>query len=372
MTVAAVAVLAIALVWVGYPLLIHAIALTRAPLTPAAGPPTSVTVVIATRDDPAIVQRRVDDVLRADYPAALLTVVVGIDARGGRTTVADVDPRGGRVTAVLGDPPGGKAATLNAAVRAATGDVLVFTDAGQTFDPPCIRRLAAAVSVPAIGAASGRLEIPAGADGPSLAERYWRYERWLRRSEARVHSTVGVTGAVYAMRRRLWAPLPPGLILDDLFVPMRLVLGGHRIAFVDDALASDTRRFDASQEFRRKARTLTGVMQLCAWLPAVLVPWRDPIWAQFVMHKLMRLLTPYLLLVAVGGALGALLVAVRGEPRLAAVTLAVGAAAAGAVALHPRLRRRTRAAVEQAVAMQLAVVVATLNGARGRWDVWGR
>jgi cellulose synthase/poly-beta-1,6-N-acetylglucosamine synthase-like glycosyltransferase len=139
------------------------------------------------------------------------------------------------VAAVVGDEPGGKAATLNAAVRAATGDVLVFTDAGQSFDPQAIRRLVGALATPGVGAASGRLEIPAGVDGPSLSERYWRFERWIRRAEARLHSTVGVTGAIYAMPRALWSPLPPGLILDDLFVPMRLVLAGQRIAFQDDA-----------------------------------------------------------------------------------------------------------------------------------------
>ena len=85
---------------------------------------------------------------------------------------------------------------------------------------------------PGVGAASGRLELAAGANAPSLPLRlYWSLERWLRRREADVHSAVGVTGAIYAMRRELWTPLPAGLILDDLYVPMRLVLRrpAHRV-----------------------------------------------------------------------------------------------------------------------------------------------
>jgi cellulose synthase/poly-beta-1,6-N-acetylglucosamine synthase-like glycosyltransferase len=370
MTLAVYSAAAIWLIWFGYPLVIAGLAALRRPRLPVPLALPTVTVVIATRDDPSVVRRRVADALAANYPAEKLSVVVGLDAGGSRTAPADLASFGERVVAVPGDPPGGKAATLNAAVRAARGDVLVFTDAGQTFDPMVIRRLSDALATPGIGAASGRLEIPAGKDGPSLSERYWRYERWIRRSEARVHSTVGVTGAIYAMPRALWGPLPAGLILDDLYVPMRLVLAGRRIAFVDDARATDTRRFDAQQEFRRKARTLTGVIQLCVWLPGVLVPFRNPVWLQFVFHKLLRLLTPYLLVLgAVGAVWGAVTMlpgAVVGGAALAAAVVV------GALLATPRLGRRLRAAAVQGAALQGAVVVAAFNGLRGRWDVWQR
>jgi cellulose synthase/poly-beta-1,6-N-acetylglucosamine synthase-like glycosyltransferase len=271
---------------------------------------------------------------------------------------------------VAGDAPGGKAATLNAAVREAAGEVLVFTDTGQTFDRMAIRRLVDALAAPGLGAASGRLEIASGADGPSLSERYWRYERWIRRSESQVHSTVGVTGAIYAMPRALWAALPSGLILDDLFVPMRLVLAGYRIGFVDDARATDSRRFDTQQEFRRKTRTLTGVIQLCAWLPGVLVPVRNPVWLQFVFHKLLRLLTPYLLVLALAGTLWGLVTRVP-MARLAPAA-ALAAIAAVVLLFAPRVGPRLRAAAVQGAALQGAVIVAAYNGLRGRWDVWRR
>ena len=145
------------------------------------------------------------------------------------------------------------------------------------------------------------LELPGAHGALNLAERYWRLERWLRKWEARLHSSVGVTGAIYAMRRELWKPLPANLILDDVYLPMRLVLDGWRVGFTDQARARDVRRFEAGQEYRRKVRTLTGVIQVCAWLPGVLNPVRNPIWLQFVFHKLLRLLTPYLVVIALVG-----------------------------------------------------------------------
>jgi hypothetical protein len=210
---------------------------------------------------------------------------------------------------------------------------------------------------PAAAGATGRSSV-------TLADHYWSYEKWLRSSEARLHSTVGVTGSVYAMRRELWGPLPAGGILDDVYTPMRLVLAGYRVGFADEARAYDTRRFGSGQEYRRKVRTLTGVIQLCVWLPAVLVPFRDPIWLQFLFHKLFRLLTPYVAIVA---GLAALALAWR---ELGPAPL-LGLAAVGATAsVLPRIGPRVRALVVWGVALQAAIVVATINGIRGRWNVW--
>lgn len=385
LTLAAVSAAAIAAIWLGYPLVVAVVGTLRPPLARGevgADAPT-VTAVVASRDDAAAIRARVADLLASDYDPRRLDVVVALDAAGAAASPAELvwpaAEQGGRVTVVTGDAPGGKAAALNAAVRAARGTLLVFTDTGQRFHRDAVARLVAALADRRFGAMSGALDIGHEVTGeggpPTLAERYWRYERRLRRGEARLHSAVGVTGAVYAMRRALWSPLPAGLILDDLYVPMRLVLDGHRVGFADDARAVDTRRFAAAQEYRRKVRTLTGVIQLCAWLPAVLVPVRNPIWAQFLFHKLLRLATPYLALAAAVGVAGTLGAALADRARGTGVGTPVAllaAALAAAVLLVPPVRRRVAHQLEWGVSLQAAVVVATINGLRGRWNVWQR
>src|SRR5690606_26882581 len=222
---------------------------------------------------------------------------------------------------------GGKAAALNAAMRVATGAVVVFADTHQRFDRQTIPRLVAAFADPRVGAVSGSLRLPP--DARSLAARYWAFERWLRRIESRLHSSVGATGAVYAIRRALWRPLPANLILDDVYTPMQIVLGGSRVAFDEDAIAVETRKPSPAQEYGRKVRTLTGVVQLCAWLPAVLVPWRNPIWVQFVSHTLLRRLTRYLLMV-IGVSMAVRLAAIVGAaPVSAQAAILVAAAGLG-------------------------------------------
>ncbi len=374
-TLFTVAILAIASVaslvaiWLAYPVLMAVLAsiVRRRPPVAATERPT-VSVVIATKDSPELIRERVDDILRTQYPADRLEVVVGFDAADGAIAPA-IEFADLRVRVVGGDAPGGKAATLNAAVAATTASVLVFADAAQRFATDTIPLLVDAVLQPKMGAVSGALHIGTDGQARTLAERYWMFERWLREKEAEVHSVPGVTGAVYAMRRECWEVLPAGLILDDVYGPMRLVLGGWRVGFCAEARAFDVRRFTSSREFQRKARTLTGVLQLCAWLPGVLLPWRNPIWFQFVFHKLLRLASPYLLALALVGTVGALLphLAAMGTAWLVAAGV-VAVALCGLVVLIPRLRE----SAGMAFAMQAAVVRAAANGLRGRWDVWSR
>ncbi|HEU4762461.1 MAG TPA: glycosyltransferase [Gemmatimonadales bacterium] len=354
------------LTWGVYPLVVHALASfrpARSPVLP--DPPATVTVVIATREDGDLVCARVRDALAADYPAALLNVVVAID-HAAAADLKDIDCREPRATIVRGDAPGGKAAALNAGVRAANGEILVFSDTHQRFEQDAIGALVRALGDPSFGAVSGQLELPETGHR-SLVEQYWRFERRLRRDEARLRSAIGVSGSIYAMRRQLWAPLPAGLILDDLYIPMRLILGGHRVGFDASARAHDSRRTAAEQEFQRKVRTLTGNFQLCAWLPAVLLPWRNPVWLSFLLHKLLRLLTPWLGLALLVGVAG---LAISAWGWWALATAAAVALFGVLLAELLGLRERLMTYLRWLWTMQAAVAVATINGLTGRWNVW--
>ena len=367
--VALSALLALATIWLGYPLAVRVLGGLRPKRAPVASGPKAISVILASCNDAESIRARVDNLLDTDHPAQLLEVIVALDAANAETTPAELEGLDERVRVVTGDAPGGKSAALNAGVRAARHPVLVFADTQQRFDRDSIPALVAGLTDPRVGAISGMLELPGAHGTLNLAERYWRLERWLRKWEARLHSSVGVTGAIYAMRHELWKPMPANLILDDVYLPMRLVLEGWRVGFTPDAKARDVRRFEAGQEYRRKVRTLTGVIQVCAWLPGVLNPLRNPLWLQFVFHKLLRLLTPYLAAVAFLGMAWAVVSTLLSTAL--GTKLLLGAAVAGvALCLVPRVRRALGHQIAWGVAMQGSIVVATVNGVRGRWDVW--
>ena len=270
----------LAYTWLGYPALVRLFAWMRKPTVRSDGGSATVTVVIASRDDDYTLIERLRNVAESDYPRECLEAVVALDAaRTSSNLAASLPDLGFPVTVVQGDLPGGKAGALNAGVHAAHGDTLVFTDSAQRFTATTIGRLASALAGDVrLGAVSGALHLEGARGGRvSVAEWYWRYERWLRYWEARLHSAVGVTGAVYAMRRSLWTPLPAGLILDDLYTPMQLILGGHRVGFVRDATG------DAPAV---PVRPVRGQLLHLAWRAAPLahvlwgarcymVPWQD-------------------------------------------------------------------------------------------------
>jgi cellulose synthase/poly-beta-1,6-N-acetylglucosamine synthase-like glycosyltransferase len=120
---------------------------------------------------------------------------------------------------------------------------------------------------------------------------YWQYEELIRRSEARFGSVIGATGAIYAIRKNLWQPLPAETILDDVYTPMRIALQGYRVVFEEKALAHDVAAKTAAQEFSRKVRTLMGNYQLCQLMPRLLLP-TNGLLLQFFSHKLLRLVAP--------------------------------------------------------------------------------
>jgi len=369
--VTALSITALALVliaWIGYPIAATVLAwLLRSRSRRVAHPTArSVSVVLATRHPPGVVAARVRDLLATGYSRDLLEIIVAVDATATDELAeyAALLPAGVRV--VAGDPPGGKAVTLNAAVRAATSDLVVFADSAQRFDAATIPAFVQFLEHEEFGAVSGAYRIGPETTGAVLRA-FWGLETVIRRAEARLHSLVAVTGAIYAIRRRLWRPLPAGLICDDLYVPLQVAATGLRVGFCEAALASDDRTFDHRQEFARKVRTLTGLLQVCRWFPWVLAPWRNPVWLQFVCHKLLRLATPYLLVIAL----------VAAAPVWAGWAAALWPAAAVLLALvamvavaRPAQTQRILAKATWAIWLQAAAIVATLNGLRGRWDVW--
>jgi biofilm PGA synthesis N-glycosyltransferase PgaC len=193
----------------------------------------------------------------------------------------------------------GKAAALTAARPHVRGEIVVFTDVRQRFAPATLRRLVAPFADPGVGAVSGELVITSRLDDEPVAARvglYWRYEKAIREAEARLGLAHAATGAVYAVRREHFHALPTGTILDDMFTPLNAVFAGQRIWVERRAIAWDVPTARVRHEFKRKLRTLAGNWQLLGLRPALLVPWRNPVFGAWASHKLLRLFVPWALL----------------------------------------------------------------------------
>jgi cellulose synthase/poly-beta-1,6-N-acetylglucosamine synthase-like glycosyltransferase len=347
----------------GYPALL-ALGVFRAAPPPAARPATpSVSLILPVRNGERWIRAKLESIFALDYPPERLQVIVVSD---GSTDATEQIVRSFPRAQLLVRPARGKASAINAGLEAATGELLFFTDVRQELEPQALRVLAAHFSDPSVGAASGELVLrPAARAGEEPVGRYWSYEKFIRKRQSRIHSVIGATGAIYAMRRELARPLPPDCLLDDVALPLQAFFRGYRVIFVEEARAYD-QPAPLEREFRRKVRTLAGNYQLLLRFPALLTP-RNRMWFHFLSHKFGRLLLPFALL--------ALLAASGFLPRpwslllLAAQGAGYAAALADPVLPESFPGKRLTAAARTFVALMLATLAAAsyLLAPRRRW-----
>ncbi len=284
--------------YAGYPLCLAIWARWR-PAPVRRGPFSGrVSVILAARNEEATIGRRVAELSRhlrdSGIPGELIVVSDG--STDGTIEILRQRERAGKIRVLESGETLGKAAALTRAARIATGDVLVFADARQTWADDALSRLLENFADPAVGAVSGDLVLEATPGVLAGVGLYWRFEKWLRRTESMVGSQVGVTGAICAVRRVLFRPIPAGTLLDDVYWPMCVALEGWRVVHDERARAYDRLPAASRDEYLRKIRTLAGNYQLAARLPATLLPGRNPIWWLWISHKLLRLVVPWALL----------------------------------------------------------------------------
>ncbi len=284
-----------------YPLLIGLIG--KFIRKPASGQPTlndegrTVSVIFTAFNEERTIERRLVELCNLltafPFPSEIILVSDGSTDKTGEIARRFADER---VSIIELPENQGKSAALNAGCDAAKHAIFVFADSRQTWDANALAYLTEPFSDPSIGAVSGDLELKDSSGAMVGVGLYWRLEKWLRRQESLVHSTVGVSGSISAVRRNLFRCIPVGTILDDVYWPMRVVMQGFRVFHEKRAIAFDRLPESPRDEFRRKVRTLSGNFQLVALLPSLLSPIRNPIWFQFVSHKLCRLIVPWAML----------------------------------------------------------------------------
>jgi poly-beta-1,6-N-acetyl-D-glucosamine synthase len=305
----------LAYTYVGYPILIEA--LSRFAAAPVRRDPAyqpTVSVLIPVFNAKPYVPAKLESLVEQDYPADKVQILLYSDASddGSDEAVLELAEAAraksyrGRIELLRGDVRKGKPTALNVMRQRATGEVFVLTDIRQPLSKNTFRSLVACLADPTVGAVSGNL-ILAGAAGAGF---YWRYENRMRRAEGRFRSMIGVTGPLYAMRGADFGEVPTDIILDDMWIPLRLRLGadgesGKRLVQCEEAEAYDE-AFADERELGRKIRTLAGNFQILAKMPALLSPVQNPIWFETMSHKVLRLAGPALMATAFASSVVAL------------------------------------------------------------------
>ncbi len=293
--------------YAGFPILLTLLARTR-PKPPAykAASPT-VTLIITAYNEETAIAEKLENSLSLDYPADRLQVLVAADGSNDRTAdiVRAFAQRG--VELSYNPPRRGKMAAINRAVPLARGEILVFSDANNMYEPNALRELVAPFADPSVGGVTGAKSI-LGGDG-ALGESegmYWKYESFIKQQETRLGCTTGAVGEIMAIRRNLFAASSDSVILDDFYMAMNLMKRGYRFVYTPKARSLERVSASAQDEVVRRAKIIAGRYQAITLAPQLL-PLQNPlvVW-QVVSHKFLRPLVP----LAMIGALFANLIAV--------------------------------------------------------------
>lgn len=282
--------------YAGYPLLMGLLARLRPlPVRPLQQVP-AMDVLVVAHDAADMIEDKIDNLLALDYPADRLRINIVCDGCSDDTAALIGRRLSSRLRLHAFPTRRGKSACIGNVLPVLDRELVLFTDVRQRLDPQAARELAAALGDPNVGAASGELVLQASSDFGRGVDAYWRYEKLIRRWESASGSLVGVTGAIYAARREALPEVPPGLVLDDMWIPLGVASVGYRVVFVPTALAYDLASAKPEVEQVRKRRTLAGNFQLLRRWPDLALPGAHPLAWRLWGHKWLRLLAPWLLL----------------------------------------------------------------------------
>jgi cellulose synthase/poly-beta-1,6-N-acetylglucosamine synthase-like glycosyltransferase len=295
-----VSVLLILYGYLGYPLLIHVLSRVHGRPNGQGDILPSVSLVVPAYNEAQVIKAKIENCLELDYPKDRLEVLVASDgSTDGTAEIIRDAARAGTIRAVTHSERRGKAAVINDLVRLASGKVVVFSDASSMLERGSVRALVSNFADPRVGSVSGVYRvIRRGRDSEADQESiYWRYETFIRLSEARLGSMLGAHGSLYAIRRELFEALDTRVINDDFVIPMMIVVKGFRSIYDTRAVAWE----DADQMagFSRRIRIMTGnYQQMILFFRKRLWFHRPRLFLQLLSHKGLRIVTPGLLLTA--------------------------------------------------------------------------
>ena len=214
-----------------------------------------ISVIVAAYNEASVIQAKIESLLRQSYPAQQTDIIVASDGSDDGTdeVVRSYELRGIRLLAL---PRQGKNATLNSAVAAATGEILVFSDADSLLPIDSLQHLIAPFGDPKIGVVGGDYQYSKAAADVTGEQTYWDFDRILKQLQSRAGSLSSVSGALYAVRRDLFKPLPLG-VTDDFYTTAQVVTAHKRAIFEPHARSYGPATSSTQEEFKRKVRVMT-------------------------------------------------------------------------------------------------------------------
>ncbi|CAI8343993.1 MAG: Beta-monoglucosyldiacylglycerol synthase [Flavobacteriales bacterium UBA4585] len=266
--------------------------------------PPLVSVVFAAYNESSIIEAKIRSIYNTNYPIDKLSVWIGSDLSNDGTDeiIRNLQSEFPQLNLHVNDNRSGKSATINSLIEQTTAEVIIATDANILFKETTIEELVRPIALQKATAVAGTLAYEAGGVINSTATNekvYLSLENAIRRAESRKHGICfGMEGGLYSMRKSFWKPIPPNTFMEDFFQTVQLIARDQKVLFNEAAIGLEDVSTSLREEYKRKIRISIGNWQNLIRFYPLLFKHPYPFGILFLMHKVLRWLTPHLYLIA--------------------------------------------------------------------------
>ncbi|UKK61318.1 glycosyltransferase family 2 protein [Prevotella communis] len=258
------------------------------PLDPQLLP--DVTLMICAYNEADVIEEKMQNIRALNYPQDKLCVMWVTD--GSNDNSNELLQAYPEVKLVYSPERKGKAAAMQHGLQENKAEYVIFTDANTMLNADAIREIVRQFMKKNVSCVSGEKRVAARHAGQATAEGegvYWKYESMLKRWDSELYSAMGAAGELFAVRMSHYLPAPSNALLDDFMMSMLILKDGHRIAYTNEAYATEYGSASTAEESKRKRRIAAGGLQSIWWLRSMMNPFAYPKVAfQYVSHRVLR------------------------------------------------------------------------------------
>jgi cellulose synthase/poly-beta-1,6-N-acetylglucosamine synthase-like glycosyltransferase len=268
-----------------------------------------VSIVFAAYNESSIIEDKIRSLYHTNYPIDLLSVWVGSDMSddGTDAIIRSLQKKFPNLNLNVNEARSGKSATINRLVALSSAEVIIATDANILFKETTIEELVRPIAQEKATAVAGTLKYEDKGVASSTASNekaYLSLENAIRRAESRKHGIcLGMEGGLYSMKKAFWQPIPPNTFMEDFFQTVQLISRDQKVLFNESAVGLEDVSTSLQEEYKRKIRISIGNWQNLVRFYPLIFKHPYPFGGLFIMHKVLRWVTPHLYLIALAAGL---------------------------------------------------------------------
>jgi cellulose synthase/poly-beta-1,6-N-acetylglucosamine synthase-like glycosyltransferase len=261
-----------------------------------------IAIILAVYNEEKVIEEKIKSTFDTNYPLDKIEFWIGSDSSTDETDtiIKQYQSLYSQIHFKRFEARTGKPQIINQLVEETDAKLLIMTDANVFFANNTIVKLVSYFKNFKVGLVGGNIiNLETKLDGISNQEKaYLNAENMTKYYEGLVFGKMmGAFGGLYAIRRKLYHPVPKGFIVDDFYISMKVLEQGYWNVNALDAVAYEDVSNIAEEEFRRKVRIGIGNFQNLFKFKSLMVKDFYTSFC-FLSHKVLRWKGPFLILIS--------------------------------------------------------------------------